>query len=100
MPGSPDYNDAVANRDAVWLGGFRNQADAAEEASHVISQADYDGGRRIFYGHTEGAIQGVRQLVTYTQGTITVRVDGHWVGPHALVSDIETIANDILDDAV
>ena len=100
MAGSPDYNDAVANRDAVWLGGFRNQQEAAEEASHVISQAEFAGGRRIFYGHTEGAIQGVRQLVTYTQGTITVRVDGHWVGPHALVSDIETIANDILDDAV
>ena len=85
----------------VWLGGFRNQQEAAEEASHIVSQAAYDAGTPIFYGHTSlGPNQGIRRLTTYTQGTVTQREDGHWVGPFAIIADIETIANDILDDAV
>lgn len=92
--------DAIANRDAVWLGGFHSPEQAADEASHIISQADYDGGRRIFYGHAGGGTQGIYQFTAYTQGTVTVRVDGHWIGPYATIADIETIANNILDDAV
>ena len=95
-----EYADAIANRDALWLGGFHDPESAAEEASHIISQADYDAGRRIFYGHAGGGTQGIYRFSTYTQGTVTVRVDGHWIGPFATIADIETIANDILDDAV
>ena len=99
--GSANYNDAVANEAAVWLGGFPDQQAAAEEASHIISQAAYDAGQRIFYGHSSlGPIQGVRRLITYTQGTVTERVDGHWVGPFATVSGVETLVDDILDNFV
>ena len=94
------HNEAIANRDGVWLGGFRDQAAAAAEASHVVSQAEFDAGTPIFYGHSVGNIAGVRKFLTYTQGVVTQRVDGHWVGPFAKISDVETIANDILDDAV
>ena len=95
-----EYADAIANRDALWLGGFHDPESAADEASHIISQADYDAGRRIFYGHAGGGTQGIYRFTAYTQGTVTVRTDGHWIGPFATIADIETIANDILDDAV
>ena len=98
--GSDIYNDAVANRDAVWLGGFLNQQAAANEASHIISQADYDGGTRLFYGHAAGGIAGVRRIISYTQGTVTERVDGHWVGPFATVSGVQTLVDEILDNFV
>ena len=99
--GSANYNDAIANRDAVWLGGFLNQQAAANEASHIISQADYDGGTRIFYGHSSlGPIEGIRQFTTYTQGTVTERVDGHWVGPFATVGGVQTLVDEILDNFV
>ena len=96
-----EYNLAISYRDALWLGGFPNQTAAAVEASHIVSQADFDSGSLIFYGHTSiGPIQGIRRLNSYTQGTVTERIDGHWIGPFAIVSDIETSVNDILDDFV
>ena len=99
--GSDEYNLAISYRDALWLGGFPNHTAAAVEASHIVSQAEFDGGAIIFYGHTTiSPIQGIRRLNGYTQGTVTERIDGHWIGPFALVSDIESITNDILDDAV
>ena len=94
-----EYADAIANRDAVWLGGFHDPESAADEASHIINQADYDAGRRIFYGHAGGGTQGIYRFTSYVQGTVTSRSDGHWVGPFATIADIERIANDVLDDA-
>ena len=86
---SENYNDAVANEAALWLGGFSNQQKAAEEASHLISQEDYDAGRRIFYGHTSlGPNQGIRRLTTYVQSVVTEEVDAHWIGPFATIDDL------------
>ena len=91
-PASIEHIEAVAIRDhSIFLGGVASHAEALDEASLRVSQAEFDNGLRIFYGLAVGNTdqipnqntRGIFELKLYTQATITRTRQGIWVGPDA-----------------
>ena len=94
VQGSANYNAALAHRAGLFIGGFSSFRAALEEASLIVSQADFDNGQRIYYGLTVGGQAGVRRLTAYQQAGVTRVNRSHWVGPQATVEEVEEIVED------
>ena len=90
-PGSDEHTEASAIATSEFLGGFPSLQDALDEASLIVTQEDYDGGKRIYYGLTTGLNPGIFQIDTYTRAELTRVRRGVWVGPVAFTSDLEEV---------
>ena len=105
-PSSVEHIEAVAIRDhSVFLGGYVSHAEALDHAAISVSQSEFDGGIRIFYGQAVGNedtipnanTRGVYELTQYTAAVITRTRQGLWIGPLATekrVQELITIHND------
>ena len=101
-PASVAHVEAVAIRDhSIFLGGVASHAEALDEASLRVSQAEFDNGLRIFYGLAVGNTDqipnqntvGIFELKLYTQATITRTRQGIWVGPDATEQRVAELIN-------
>ena len=99
-PASVQHVEAVAIRDhSIFLGGFATHAEALSDAALRVSQSEFTGGLRIFYGKAIGNedtipnadTRGIYELTAYTAAVIMRTRQGIWVGPLATEARVQEL---------